>query len=98
MQYHILRRSDGKLDGDIIAVDEISEPRSALTHVLSGALQVEQSYLLTPGSDTGPTRLDLTCRWSAPKTADVREAVKSRMSQSLDVWVKEYKALIESAA
>lgn len=66
MQYVVRRRDDGQLTGHVVVVSEISGQHSALTHDL-GAYQVETRYVLTPESESGPTRLDLTYRWPAPK-------------------------------
>jgi hypothetical protein len=98
MQYFVSRGTDGQLRAAVVVVSEISAQRSALTHLL-GPMLFEQHYLLTPESESGPTRLDLTCRRSAaPKPADAAEAARSRMAEALQAEVNDYKSLIETGS
>jgi hypothetical protein len=62
---------------------------------LLGSRQLEQHYLLTPESESGPTRLDLTNRWPAPALPDAAEAARSNMAAALQTIVSDYKSLIE---
>jgi hypothetical protein len=94
MQYFIHRR-DGQLSGAVVVVTEISGQRSALAHVL-GPLQLEEHYLLTPESESGPTRLDLTFRWPARLTT-AAEATRSQMAEAVQGLASDYKSLIEAA-
>lgn len=96
MQYFVSRRSDGQLTGQVVVVTEMTKQRSALACLL-GPTQFEQHYLLTPESDSGPTRLDLTFRWPAPKRADAAEAAGSQMTEAVEVYARDYKSLIEAA-
>jgi hypothetical protein len=94
MQYFVSRRTDGQLRAAVVVVSETSAQRSALTHLL-GPIQFEQHYLLTPESESGPTRLELACRWaSAPTPADTVEAARS----SMQALVSDYKSLIETGS
>jgi hypothetical protein len=95
MQYFVQRRANGQLTGSIVVVSETSGRRSALTHRL-GRFQFEQHYLLAPESESGPTRLELTCRWPAPKLTDAAEAARSKMAESMQALVTDYKSLIEA--
>jgi hypothetical protein len=95
MQYFIARRSDGQLTGNVVVVTETSGQRSTRTHTLGGT--GEQYYLLTPESESGPTRLDLTCRWPAPKRTNDGEAVRSKITDALQEAASAYKSVIEAA-
>ena len=95
MQYFIHRRASGQLTGHVVVATAISGQRTALTHVL-GPLQLEESYLLTAESESGPTRLDLTFRWPAPKLTDAAEAARSQMAEGAQMLTSSYKSLIES--
>jgi hypothetical protein len=95
MQYFIHEGENGRHSGSIAVVTETTRQRSAVTHVLGGIL--EQQYLLTPESESGPTRLDLTCRWPAPKQADSMKAAESQMTEELRKMAGDYKSLIEAA-
>jgi hypothetical protein len=94
MQYFISRRDDSQLIGQLVVVTETSGQRSALTHAL-GPLQLETSYLLTPESDSGPTRLDLTFRWQKPALIDAAEATRS-VAEAAQALASGYKSLIET--
>lgn len=96
MQYFISRAADGQLTGDAVVVTEISDQRSALTHAL-GPLQFEERYLLTPESESGPTKLDLTFRWQAPKLTDAAAATRSQLAEAVQAQASDYKSLIETA-
>jgi hypothetical protein len=95
MQYFVNRRENGQLTGSVVVVSETSGQRSTLMHRL-GRVQVELHYLLTPESESGPTRLDLTCRWPAPKQTGAAEAVSSKIAESMQALVTDYKSLIEA--
>jgi hypothetical protein len=98
MQYFVNRGANGQLTGQVVVVSETSAQRSVLTHLL-GPIQFEQHYLLTPESESGPTRLELTCRRpAAPKPADAAEAAKSKMAEALQALVNDYKSLIETGS
>jgi hypothetical protein len=92
MQYCISRRDDSQLTGRVVVVTETSGQRSALTYA-PWQLQVEMRYLLTPESDSGPTRLDLTLRWQAPELTD---AAGSRVAEAVQALASGYKSLIET--
>jgi hypothetical protein len=94
MQYFISRRDDSQLTGQVVVVTETSAQRSALTHAL-GPLQLETRYLLTPESDSGPTRLDLTFRWQKPELTDAANAVRSE-TEAAQALANAYKSLIET--
>jgi hypothetical protein len=95
MQYFVNRRDDGQLIGHIVVVTDINAPRSALTHVLGPAL--EQRYVFTPESESGPTQLEVTFSWPGRQTGAADEA-RSRMAQAAQKLVSGYKAVIETAA
>lgn len=95
MQYFVSSSDDGRLTGQVIVVPEAIPQRSALACVIGG--QLEQHYLLTPESDSGATRLDLTFRWPAPKGADAAAAARSRMAAAAEVYASGYRSLIEAA-
>jgi len=98
MQYHISRRASGQLIGTLAVVTEVTDQRSALTHIVGHGLHLDQHYLLTPESQSGPTRLDLTCRLLQPKSAaGTAEAARSQMAESLKKVASDYKSLIEEA-
>jgi hypothetical protein len=97
MQYFVNRRANGQLTGGVVVVSETSVQRSALVHLL-GPRQLEQHYLLTPESESGPTRLDLTNRWPAPALPDAAEAARSHMAAALQTIVSDYKSLIEEGS
>jgi hypothetical protein len=94
MQYFLDRRDDGQLAATVVVVTEISGQRSALTHAL-GHL-IETRYMLTPESESGPTRLDLSYRWSAPQRTDAVETVKSQLAVMAEQTVGGYKSVIEN--
>jgi hypothetical protein len=94
MQYFVHRRSDGQLTGQVIVVADTCGQHSALTRAL-GPLQIETRYLLTPVSESGPTRLDLTFRWAAPKLTDAAESARSQMAVAAQALASDYKTLIE---
>jgi hypothetical protein len=95
MQYFVHRR-DGQLRGAVVVVTEVNGQCSALMHDL-GPLQLEQHYLLTPESESGPTRLDLTFRWQAPELTDAAEAARSQTAEAVQALASDYKSLIETA-
>jgi hypothetical protein len=97
MQYFVNRRPNGQFTGSVVVVSETSRQRSALTHLL-GRFQFEQQYLLTPESESGPTRLELTSRRPAPKLPDAAEAARSNMADALQTIVTDYKSLIEEGS
>jgi hypothetical protein len=94
MQYFISRRDDSQLIGSLVVVTETSGQRSALTHAL-GPTQLETRYLLTPESDSGPTRLDLTFRWQKPELTNAAEATRS-VAEAVQTLASGYKSLIET--
>jgi hypothetical protein len=96
MQYFISRDS-GQLTGRVVVVTEISWQRAATTYLL-GPLQIEQSYLLTPESELGPTRLDLGFRWPAAMLTDAPEVARSQIAEGVQMQASSYKSLIETAA
>jgi hypothetical protein len=97
MQYHINRRADGHLTGHIVVVTEMSSRRNALTHTL-GPRPVEQRYELTSESESGPTRLDLMCRWPAPTPTAAAESARSQMAEVMESMANGYKSQIEKAS
>jgi hypothetical protein len=94
MQYYIHDDGNGR-HSEVLVVTETSGQRSAVAHVLGGTL--EQQYLLTSEFETGPTRLDLKCRWPAPKLADSGKAAEVQMTEALRKGASDYKSLIEGA-
>jgi hypothetical protein len=98
MQYHISRRANGELIGTLEVATEVTDQRSALTRTVGLGLHLDQHYLLTSESQSGPTRLDLTCRLLQPKPAPgTAEAAGSQMAESLKQAASDYKSLIEEA-
>ena len=95
MQYFVRRRGDGQLTGQIVVATEVNPRQSALARVV-GTPQIEQQYLLTPESDSGPTRLDITWRWQAPERADAAEAARSQMAEAIRGYASGYKSLVEA--
>jgi hypothetical protein len=94
MQYFISRRDDSQLYGSLVVVTETFGQRGALTHAL-GPYPFETRYLLTPESDSGQTRLDLTFRWQKPELIDPAEAT-GRMAEAAQTLASGYKSLIET--
>jgi len=95
MQYFIDRRADGPFTGQVVVVTETADQRSALACRL-GLFQFEQHYQLTPESESGPTRLNLTFRWATPETTDAAKTAATQMAESVQAVASGYKSLVET--
>jgi len=95
MQFFIQRPADGPPIGQVVVVTETADQRSALACRL-GLFQFEQHYLLTPESESGPTRLDLTFHWATPETTDAAKTAATQMAEAMQALASGYKSLIEA--
>jgi hypothetical protein len=95
MEYAVRRRPDGRLTADVGVVTEFVEGVSAVTRTIASR-PLEVSYLVTPVADG--TRLELVCRWPAPREKSAGKEMAAAMAISLKKTVEKYRALIEEQA
>jgi hypothetical protein len=89
MQYFVHRLPDGRLQAQLIAVDDLDEGRTALVHAVNSAWYSEVHHQVEP--EAGGTRLTLTTR-HYPATVDRPKPYEGDMAAR----VSRYKSVIET--